>query len=122
MGTSRKITERQIADAKAKLDSRGQELQSQGVSAEQLSRDPIWRKLDAKNRQINGRLRRVAEIETQNTELLKLKSEKAAQKAAEKTAKPEKKPAASEGKAPKEKAAKGAPKPKAKPEKAEKKE
>jgi hypothetical protein len=121
MGTSRKLTERQIADSNVALDSRVEELQSQGVTAEKLKRDPIWRKLNAKNRQINGRLRRVTEIEVQNANLITLKAEHAAKKAAEKVAKPEKKAAApASGKPTKDKAAKPA-KPKAKAEKPEKK-
>jgi len=121
MGTSRKITERQSADAKTALEARVKVLQSEGLNAEQFARDPIWRKLDAKARQVNGRLRQIAALESQNAELLKLKAEKAAKKAAEKSSKPEKKPA--ESKPAKDKSTKGTAKPpKAKPEKAEKKE
>ncbi|MBI5759516.1 MAG: hypothetical protein HZA46_13430 [Planctomycetales bacterium] len=121
MGTSRKLTERQIADSKGALDSRVEELQSQGVTAEKLKRDPIWRKLNAKNRQLNGRLRRVTEIEVQNANLITMKAEHAAKKAAEKAAKPEKKAAApAAGKPAKDKAAKPA-KSKVKSDKPEKK-
>jgi hypothetical protein len=121
MGTSRKLTERQIADSKVALDSRVEELQSRGVSADKLKRDPIWRKLNAKNRQINGRLRRVTEIEVQNANLITMKVEHAAKKAAEKAAKPEKKAAApASGKPAKDKSVKPA-KPKVKAEKADKK-
>jgi hypothetical protein len=117
MGTSRRITESQFDRAKADLAVRVKALQEKGVDSKKFKSDPHWRMLDAHVRQIGARLRKIAEVETINEEVAKLKVERLAQIAAEKAdrktgaagkkAKPEKEKAAAKGKkekAPKEKA------------------
>jgi hypothetical protein len=133
MGTSRHITESQLGRAKAELAVRVRALQEKGVDAKAFKTDPHWRMLDAHVRQISARLRKIAEVETINEEVAKLKVERQARIAAEKAerkagaggkkAKPEKEKAAAKGKkekAPKDKAAAAAgapPKEKAAPPK-----
>jgi hypothetical protein len=118
MGTSRRITESQLDRAKAELAVRVKALQEKGVESKLFKRDPHWRMLDAQVRQISARLRKIAEVETVNEEVAKLKVERLARIAAEKAerkagtagkkAKPEKEKGAAKGKkekAPKDKAA-----------------
>ena len=118
MGTSRRITESQLDRAKAELAVRVKALQEKGIDSKKFKSDPHWRKLDAHVRQIGARLRKIAEVETINEEVAKLKVERLARVAAEKAdrktgaagkkAKPEKEKAAAKGKkekAPKDKAA-----------------
>jgi hypothetical protein len=118
MGTSRRITESQLERAKAALAVRAKALGDKQVEKKKFKNDPVWRKLDARVRQIAARLRKVAEIENNNAEVLKHKEERIARLAAEKAElkaaggkKP--KPEKTEAKAPKkEKAAKDTKKPK----------
>ena len=84
MGSSRQITESQLERAKAALAVRVKALQEKGLEPKAFKRDPHWRRLDARLRQINMRLRRIAEVETNNTEIEKLKGERIARVAAEK--------------------------------------
>ncbi|MBS0263763.1 MAG: hypothetical protein JSS02_17615 [Planctomycetes bacterium] len=112
MGTSRKITETQLDRAKGELAARAKVLTEKKVEAKKFKLDPIYRKLDAKVRQITARLRRVGEIEQNNADLLKHKEERLAAAAAEKA---ERKAAG--GKKPKAEKAKAEAKP-AKKEKA----
>lgn len=127
MGTSRRITESQLDRAKTALAVRVKALTEKKVEAKKFKNDPTWRRLDARVRQIASRLRKVAEIETNNAEVTKHREERIARAAAEKAelkagggkkAKPEKEKgkgdakAAKKEKAPKEK----------KPKEAEKKE
>jgi len=118
MGTSRRITESQLERAKSELAVRVKTLQEKGIDSKKFKSDPHWRMLDAHVRQIGARLRKIAEVETVNEEIAKLKVERLAQIAAEKAerksgtagkkAKPEKEKAAAKGKkekAPKDKAA-----------------
>ncbi len=84
MGTSRKTTESQLEQAKASLGLRVKALQQKGVDAKKFKSDPKWRELDAVVRQINSRLRKIAEVESVNAELIQLKAENAAKIAAEK--------------------------------------
>src|SRR5262249_17200712 len=92
-------------------------LHEKGIDLKKFKSDPHWRMLDAHVRQISARLRKIAEVETTNEEVAKLKVERLARIAAEKAerklgaggkkAKPEKEKAADKGKkekAPKEKA------------------
>lgn len=83
MGTSRHITESQLDRAKAALAVRVKALEGKGVAPEKFRNDPQWRKLDARVRQIGARLRKVAQIETNNAEVAKLKEERLARIAAE---------------------------------------
>jgi hypothetical protein len=127
MGTSRQITESQLERAKSALAARAKALSDQQVEAKKFKTDPVWRKLDARVRQIAARLRRVSEIESNNAAVIKHKEERVAQAALEKAAlkasggkkpKPEKEKAKGDSKAAKkEKGAK-----EKKPEKPEKKE
>ena len=134
MGTSRRITESQLERAKAALAVRVKALTEKGLETKTFRSDPHWRQLDAKVRQIAARLRKVAEVESVNEEVAKLKVERLARIAAEKAdlkagaagkkGKPEKEKGAAKAtkkeKAPKEKSA--PPKEKAPKEKKEKKE
>jgi hypothetical protein len=119
MGTSRRITESQLERAKAALAVRAKALSDKQVEKKKFKNDPVWRKLDARVRQIAARLRKVAEIENNNAEVLKHKEERLARLAAEKAElkaaggkkpKPEKEKteakAAKKEKAPKEKKSK----------------
>lgn len=109
MGSSRQITESQLDRAKAALAVRVKALEGQGIDKAKFKNDPQWRKLDARVRQIGARLRKVAEIETVNAEIAKLKEERIARIAAEKAerksgaagkkAKPEKEKGKGEAKA-----------------------
>lgn len=84
MGTSRRITESQLERAKAELAVRVKALTDGGVDAKKFKSDPVWRKLDARVRQISMRLRKVAEIESNNAEVARLKEERLARIVAEK--------------------------------------
>jgi len=107
MGTSRQTTESQLEKAKAALEIRIKSLKEKGVEAKKFKNDPKWRELDAQVRQINSRLRKIGEIETNNEELLKHKEErqakktkkKAERKAGAKKPKPEKAAAPKKAKA-----------------------
>ena len=66
MGTSRQITETQLEKAKAALAVRVAALKAQGVEAKSFKRDPKWRELDGKVRQINARLGKVGELVAKN--------------------------------------------------------
>src|SRR5260370_36317584 len=84
MGTSRRITESQLDHARAALAVRVKALKDKGVDAKKFRADPQWRRLDARVRQINMRLRKIAEIEAVNVEIAKLKVERLARVATEK--------------------------------------
>jgi hypothetical protein len=84
MGTSRQITESQLERAKTALAARAKALSDKQVEEKKFKHDPVWRLLDARVRQIAARLRKVAEIETNNANVLKHKEERIAQAAAEK--------------------------------------
>jgi hypothetical protein len=118
MGTSRRITESQLERAKTELAVRVKALQEKGIDSKKFKSDPHWRMLDAHVRQISARLRKIAEVETINEDIAKLRVERLARIAAEKAerkagaagkkAKPEKEKVAAKGKkekVPKEKAA-----------------
>lgn len=110
MGTSRKTTESQLEQAKATLDLRVKALKEKGVDTKKFKNDPKWRSLDAVVRQINSRLRKIAEVESVNAELVKLKAENEAKIAAEKA---ERKSGASKKPKPEKEAAKKPKEPKA---------
>ena len=84
MGSSRQITESQLERAKAALAVRVKALEENGLERKAFKTDPHWRRLDARLRQINMRLRRLAEVETNNAEIEKLRGERLARVAAEK--------------------------------------
>jgi hypothetical protein len=84
MGTSRRITESQLERAKADLAVRAKALSDKNVEKKKFKNDPVWRKLDARVRQIAARLRKVAEVENNNAAVLKHKEERVARLAAEK--------------------------------------
>jgi hypothetical protein len=125
MGTSRQITERQLKLAKEAVATRVKALQEKGLNADAFGDDPAWRHLDARFRQVNSRLRKIAEVEAVEVDLAKRKEERIAQQAQEKAERkaPKKKaPKVEEKPAKKPKEAGGKDKPPAKPkkEKAEK--
>jgi hypothetical protein len=106
MGIDRQVTESQLANARRALEARVAALKTKGVELRQFKRDPVWRNLDAKVRQILGRLHRVGEAENLNAELARLKEENAQRRAAKKAekkrakkAKPEKEKAKAPAKA-----------------------
>jgi len=78
MGTSRETTERQLQDAKTALAQFTAALKEEGVTGAALKRNPKWRHLDAKARQLSGRLRRIGEIEALNEEVASRKAAKLA--------------------------------------------
>jgi hypothetical protein len=82
MGTSRQITEGQLQQAKSDLEARAKALEGKGIAKEKHRRDPQWRSLDAKVRQITGRLRHITEVETIDSELKKSKEDSVARRAA----------------------------------------
>jgi hypothetical protein len=119
MGTSRKITESQLQEAKNAVKLRADSLKANGTTAQDLKRDPLWRKLDAKVRQINTRLKRIGATEALNAEVAErkvasvaakaaAKAERASAKSAKRTApaepEAEAKPAKAKGKGTKKKA------------------
>ena len=133
MGTSRKITERQLMLAKEAAESRKKVLEGKGITGDAVSNDPQWRNLDAKFRQIIARLKAISGVEGVAADLEKRKAERLAAAAAEKSdrksGKKAEKPAKAEAKPAKKKdggGGGGKDKPPAKPkkesaEKAEKK-
>ena len=106
MGTSRSLTERQLQEAKQALTAHASTLEADGVARAQMKRNPRWRHLDAKARQISQRLKRIGATEALNAEVIRLREAKLAAAAAEAVAEPEPAPA---------------PEPEAKPKKAKKK-
>ena len=84
MGTNRRITETQLERAKEDLALRVQALEKKGIAANKFKDDPKWRELNGRVRQISSRLRKVAELESLNAEVARLKEERLARMAAEK--------------------------------------
>jgi hypothetical protein len=82
MGTSRQITEGQLEQAKSDRDLRAKALEGKGIGKDKFHRDPQWRSLDAKVRQIVGRLRHITEVETVDEDLKKSKEDRLAARAA----------------------------------------
>lgn len=103
MGTPRKTTERQFQDAQVALAAHVKLLQGKGIEDQKLSRDPVWRKLDSRVRQIRARLRAISSMEVLNAEVAQRKTDRLARIATEKA---ERKASAGKPKAPKEKPAK----------------
>ena len=84
MGTSRKITESQLGHAKSALAVRVKALHDKQVDPKKFKTDPQWRKLDAWVRQINRRLRKLADVESVNANVVRLREERIVRVAAEK--------------------------------------
>src|SRR5579863_1857930 len=84
MGTSRKITETQLDHAKAALAVRVKKLQDKQVEPKKFKTDPQWRRLEARVRQIAGRLRTLADVEAVTADVARLKEERLVRIAAEK--------------------------------------
>lgn len=79
MDIARKTSlERELNLAKEKLAAWVKTLDSKGVESSAQRRDPTWRSLNAKCRQLKGRLRVVSKIEENDANVARLKSEKAA--------------------------------------------
>lgn len=74
MGTNRAVLERQLADAKADLESWAQNLASRGVAESDYRRDPKWRALDADRRAVATRIRAVAALEQREAEAVQRKA------------------------------------------------
>jgi uncharacterized membrane protein len=110
MGTSRKITENQLQEAKQAVQLRATTLKDSGTAVKDLKRDPLWRKLDAKARQVATRLKRIGATEALNAEVAERKVTSLAAKVAKKAERAQPKPKA----APAAPAAKKEEKPKAK--------
>lgn len=85
MGTSRQVTERQLALAKEAVKTRAKELED-AKSTVKCEDDPHWRRLDARARQLGSRLRKIAEVETVNAQVEQAKIDNAAKRAEEKAA------------------------------------
>ncbi len=77
MGTSRSITERQLAEARTSLQKHSEKLTAAGVTKENFSRDTKWRQIDAKIRQIYKRVTKIGEVEALDAELKQRKTEAA---------------------------------------------
>ena len=77
MGTSRTITERQLAEARSSLKQHSEKLTAAGVAKENFSRDTKWRQIDAKIRQIVKRANKIGEVEALDAELKQRKTEAA---------------------------------------------
>ena len=86
MGTSRVITERQLVLARDAVQERAQLLTEAGFEAEEHPRDPRWRKLNSKAKQVNARLRKIGEIEAQNVALVEHKAKREVEVAEKKAA------------------------------------
>jgi hypothetical protein len=84
MGTPRATTERQLSAAKAALEERARQLKTLGKAEGQFSRDPVYRQLASKVKQVGKRLTTIAALEAQNAELEKAAAEKREAKIAEK--------------------------------------
>ena len=75
MGTSLKTTESQLELAKAALARRVKALEEKKIERKKFKSDPHWRMLDAKVRQINSRIRKIAEVTAVNEAIIKHKEE-----------------------------------------------
>ena len=69
MGTTRKVAERQLSEAKAALATRVGLLEERGLDSKAVKRDTIRRHLHARSRQIGARLRSIGEVEERNAEV-----------------------------------------------------
>lgn len=105
MGTNRTTTTRQLESAKEALKSRVATLKQAGSESKDFDRDPQWRNLNARVRQINSRLRAITEVETNNAAIEQLRVDNLAKRAEKKAAK--KKPAEKAEKQPAKAKAKG---------------
>jgi len=74
MGTSRAVLERQLAQAKAGLESWAEKLASRGVAESDYDRDPRWRALNADCRAVATRIRAVAAVEQREAEAVQRKA------------------------------------------------
>ncbi|MDA0835992.1 MAG: hypothetical protein O2955_20035 [Planctomycetota bacterium] len=101
MDITRKTSlERELEIAKLKLNEWVKTLDAKGLETAAHRRDAVWRSLNAKCRQLKGRLRAVAGIEANDAEVARLKAEKLAAAAESvKAPKPEKAEKAGKAKA-----------------------
>lgn len=84
MGTSRKITERQLTLTKDAAEARKKSLEAKGITGDAVTNDPQWRHLDSKFRQIIARLKKISAVEGVAAELEQRKTERLAAQAQEK--------------------------------------
>jgi hypothetical protein len=77
MGLDRGILERQLKLASAELLGCEGTLEAKGITGDARKRNPTWRSLNAKCRQIKRRLRSVEALEKLDEELQQRKAEKA---------------------------------------------
>jgi hypothetical protein len=69
MGTSRELTERQLELARQRLSDYTNRLKSEGVAEKSFSRDPAYRALRSKVKQVAARIERLGEVEALDAEL-----------------------------------------------------
>jgi hypothetical protein len=76
MQKDRKRIERQLEQAKQTLATHEKQLEAQGVTGKQKSKDPKWRHLNADARQLKRRLLAVVAIEAREAAAIQRKAEK----------------------------------------------
>ena len=72
--SNRTNLERQLTQADAALAAQVQVLEAKGIAADGLKRDPHWRQLNSKRRQILNRLSAVASVEEREAEAARRKA------------------------------------------------
>ncbi|MFN0195504.1 MAG: hypothetical protein ACKVT0_02060, partial [Planctomycetaceae bacterium] len=82
--------DRELEIANLKLAAWVKSLDGKGVEATARRRDPVWRSLNAKCKQLRVRLKAVANIAANDAEVARLKTEKLAAPKEVKAPKPEK--------------------------------
>ena len=74
MGQKRPNLEWQLSHANTELSACEKELDQQGLAAEARPRNPKWRNLNARCRQLRSRLGAVAKVEANNESLIQRKA------------------------------------------------
>lgn len=82
MGLKRPVLERTLSFVTEDLTNLVKVLETRGVEVKAYKRDPKWRELNAKSRQIRRRIRAVEAIVARDAECVRLKAEKVAALAA----------------------------------------
>jgi hypothetical protein len=77
MGLDRTILERQLALAQSELTACESTLSGSGTEQGEFKRDPQWRSLNARRRQIATRLQSAGKIEKRNADLEQRRAAKA---------------------------------------------
>lgn len=84
MGMKRDNLEWQLDRAKTELSAFEKELDQKGIAAETRSRNPKWRNLNSRCRQLRNRLNAVSTVEANNADLLQRKEAQSTEAAAAK--------------------------------------